>query len=279
MRLLSFIHGTSHSYGVAVDDHVADVGSRLQQIYPTLRDALSHLDEIKAAVDKAPNIQISQIEFMAPIWNSARIVCVGLNYKAHIAETGRDAPNHPILFPRYADSQVGHKQPMVRPKVSTQFDFEGELAVIIGKVGRHVAIDDAMDHVAGYACFNDGSIRDYQRHTTQFMPGKCFWRSGAFGPWLVTRDEVAEPESLQLRTRLNGELMQDARIDDLLFSIPQLVSYISDIWPLAVGDVIATGTPGGVGAFRDPKVWMKPGDTVEVEITNLGTLVNRIVDE
>jgi 2-keto-4-pentenoate hydratase/2-oxohepta-3-ene-1,7-dioic acid hydratase in catechol pathway len=168
---------------------------------------------------------------------------------------------------------------MVRPKVSTQFDFEGELAVIIGKVGRHFAIDDAMDHVAGYACFNDGSIRDYQRHTTQFMPGKCFWRSGAFGPWLVTCDEVAEPESLQLRTRLNGELMQDARIDDLLFSIPQLVSYISDIWPLAVGDVIATGTPGGVGAFRDPKVWMKPGDTVEVEITNLGTLVNRIVDE
>lgn len=279
MRLLSFKHGNSDSYGVAKDDYVVDVGSHLRRAYPTLRDALGHLDDVEAAIGKAPEIKISQIEFMAPIWNSARIVCVGLNYKAHIAETGRDTPKYPILFPRYVDSQVGHNQAMVRPNVSTQFDFEGELAVIIGKAGRHITVEDAMQYVAGYSCFNDGSIRDYQRHTSQFMPGKCFWRSGSFGPWLVTRDEIADPDQLHLQTRLNGEVMQDACIDDLLFSIEQLVSYISDIWPLAVGDVIATGTPGGVGAFREPKVWMKPGDTVEVEITKLGTLTNQIVDE
>lgn len=279
MQLLSFKHGNSLSYGVAENDAVVDVGSQLHNAYPTLRDALGHLDEIEVAIDQAPRIKLAHIEFMAPIWNSARIVCVGLNYKAHIAETGRDTPKYPILFPRYADSQVGHKQAMLRPSVSTQFDFEGELAVIIGKEGRHIGIDDAMQYVAGYSCFNDGSIRDYQRHTSQFMPGKCFWRSGSFGPWLVTRDEIADPNALRLQTRLNGEVMQDAGIDDLLFGIPQLVSYISDIWPLAAGDVIATGTPGGVGAFRDPKVWMQPGDIVEVEITKLGTLTNPIVDE
>jgi len=279
MQLLSFKHGTALSYGVVENDAVIDVGSQLQHAYPTLRDALGHLDEIDAAIDAAPRIRLAQIEFMAPIWNSARIVCVGLNYKEHIAETGRDTPKYPILFPRYADSQVGHKQAMVRPSASTQFDFEGELAVVIGKEGRHVRIEDAMQYVAGYACFNDGSIRDYQRHTSQFMPGKCFWRSGSFGPWLVTRDEIADPGDLRLQTRLNGEVMQDAGVDDLLFGVPQLISYISDIWPLAVGDVIATGTPGGVGAFRDPKVWMQPGDIVEVEITKLGTLSNHIVDE
>ncbi|MDH5622354.1 MAG: fumarylacetoacetate hydrolase family protein [Gammaproteobacteria bacterium] len=279
MHLLSFKHGNALSYGVAEDDCVVDVGSQLRHVYPTLRDALGRIEQVEAAVAGAPRIRLAEIEFLPPVWNSARIVCVGLNYKAHIAETGRDAPQHPILFPRYADSQVGHLQPMVRPRVSTQFDFEGELAVIIGKQGRHVSVADAMQYVAGYACFNDGSIRDYQRHTSQFMPGKCFWRSGSFGPWLVTRDAIADPGALRLQTRLNGEVMQDAGVDDLLFGIPQLVSYISDIWPLAVGDVIATGTPGGVGAFREPKVWMQPGDTVEVEITQLGTLSNSIVDE
>ena len=279
MRLLSFKHGNTLSYGVAEGDSVADVGSQLHSAYPTLRDALPHLQELEAAVGNAPRIKLAQIEFLTPIWNSARIVCVGLNYKAHIAETGRDAPKHPILFPRYPDSQVGHMQPMVRPRVSTHYDFEGELAVVIGKQGRHVGVADAMQYVAGYSCFNDGSIRDYQRHTTQFMPGKCFWRSGAFGPWLITRDEIAEPRDLRLQTRLNGEVMQDACIDDLLFGIEQLVSYVSDIWPLIPGDVIATGTPGGVGAFREPKVWMQPGDRVEVEITRLGTLSNQVVAE
>ena len=279
MRLLSFKHGNTVSYGVAEGDSVADVGSQLHSAYPTLRDALPHLQELEAAVGNAPRIKLAQIEFLTPIWNSARIVCVGLNYKAHIAETGRDAPKHPILFPRYPDSQVGHMQPMVRPRVSTHYDFEGELAVVIGKQGRHVGVADAMQYVAGYSCFNDGSIRDYQRHTTQFMPGKCFWRSGAFGPWLITRDEIAEPRDLRLQTRLNGEVMQDACIDDLLFGIEQLVSYVSDIWPLIPGDVIATGTPGGVGAFREPKVWMQPGDSVEVEITRLGTLSNQVVAE
>lgn len=279
MRLVSFRSGETKSYGVVSGESVIDVGNILKASSPTLLDALSHLDEVKALQERAPTIGLDQVELLPPIENAGRIVCIGLNYKSHIAETGRDAPAYPIIFPRYPDSLVGSNSPMVRPRVSEKMDFEGELAVVIGKPGRHVPAEKAMEHVAGFACFNDGSIRDYQRHTSQFMPGKCFWHSGAFGPWLVTRDEIPDPAALHLQTRLNGEVMQDTSVDDLLFGVESLVAYLSDIWPLQVGDVIATGTTGGVGAFRKPPVWMKPGDVVEVEISGLGTLTNPIVDE
>lgn len=279
MRLVSFKVGDSHSYGVLNGNEIQDVGAALKVSCPTLRDALGHLDEVKAQADTAPRISLDEVDLLPPVGNAGRIVCIGLNYKSHIAETGRDMPAYPIIFPRYPDSLVGQNAALVRPKVSEKFDFEGELAVVIGKTGRHVTEEKAMDHVAGYACFNDGSIRDYQRHTSQFMPGKCFWRSGSFGPCLVTKDEIPDPSALHLQTRLNGEIMQDTSVDDLLFGVESLIAYLSKIWPLQVGDVIATGTTGGVGAFRKPQVWMKPGDVIEVEISGIGTLSNSIIDE
>lgn len=279
MKLVSFKHAAAISYGVFEDGAIRDVGALLQGRFPTLRAALAAPAEISQAVEKAPLVALDEVSLLPPIPDAGRIVCVGLNYRAHIAETGRGAPSYPILFPRYPDSLVGHGSNLVRPRVSSNFDFEGELAVVIGKPGRHVGVDRAMEHVAGYACFNDGSVRDYQRRASQFMPGKCFWRSGAFGPWLVTRDEAPEPAEMELQTRLNGEVMQQAGVNDLLFDIPTLVSCLSEIWPLQVGDVIATGTAGGVGEHREPPVWLKPGDTVEVEITGLGTLANTVIDE
>ncbi|MBI09758.1 MAG: 5-carboxymethyl-2-hydroxymuconate isomerase [Rhodospirillaceae bacterium] len=204
---------------------------------------------------------------------------VGLNYATHVAEGGRETPQYPMLFPRYANTQVGHGQAIIRPKASEKLDFEGELAFVVGKAGRHVSKKNAYQHVAGYACYNDGSVRDWQRHTGQFMPGKNFIGTGAFGPWLVTADEIPDPEVMSLVTRLNGEEMQRATIDDLIFGVPELMSYITTFTQLVPGDVIVTGTTGGVGAYREPPVWMKEGDMVEVEISGVGILRNPITNE
>jgi 2-keto-4-pentenoate hydratase/2-oxohepta-3-ene-1,7-dioic acid hydratase in catechol pathway len=184
-----------------------------------------------------------------------------------------------VIFVRFADSLVGHQQPMIKPRVSEQYDFEGELAVVIGKRARHVSRSAAYEYVAGYSCFNDGSVRDYQRHGPQWTPGKNFHASGAFGPALVTTDEQPDPARLRLRTLLNGRVVQDARVAELCFDVPRLIEYCSTWTQLEPGDVIATGTPGGVGAGRKPPLWMNAGDAVEIEITGLGTLSNRIVDE
>lgn len=279
MKLASFTHSGQPSYGVADDGHLIDVGAVLRERYPDLQSALTDLDAVRSAADKASAVDEADVTFLPPIPDAGRIICVGLNYKSHIAESGRDAPEYPILFTRYPDSLVGDGEDLVAPKASPTFDFEGELAFVVGKPGRHISADDALQHVAGYACFNDGSIRAYQRHTSQFLPGKTFWRSGAFGPYLVTRDEVPDVGALHLQTRLNGTVMQDTLVSDLLFGVEDLIVYLSTILPLQPGDVVATGTTGGVGAFRDPKVWMKAGDVIEVEISGLGTLKNRVVDE
>jgi len=279
MKLASFTNLGQPTYGVAEDGRLLDVGAVLREQYPDLQSALTDLDAIRSAVDEASAVNDADVTLLPPIPNAGRIICVGLNYKSHIAETGRDAPKYPILFSRFPDSLVGSGEDLVAPKVSETFDFEGELAFVVGKPGRHICADDALQHVAGYACFNDGSIRAYQRHTSQFLPGKTFWRSGSFGPYLVTRDEVPDVGDLHLQTRLNGTVMQDTKVDDLLFGIEDLIVYLSTILPLQPGDVVATGTTGGVGAFRDPKVWMKAGDLIEVEISGLGTLKNRVVDE
>jgi 2-keto-4-pentenoate hydratase/2-oxohepta-3-ene-1,7-dioic acid hydratase in catechol pathway len=184
-----------------------------------------------------------------------------------------------VLFIRLAASQIGHRRPIVRPTVSEKLDYEGELAVVIGKPGRHVPQERAMEHVAGYSCYNDASVRDWQRHTHQFTPGKNFSGTGAFGPWLVTADEIENPFNLDLVTRVNGVELQRTNTSLLIHSIPKLISYISDFTQLESGDVIVTGTCGGVGFIRTPPIFLKPGDAVEVEISNIGTLVNSVVDE
>jgi 2-keto-4-pentenoate hydratase/2-oxohepta-3-ene-1,7-dioic acid hydratase in catechol pathway len=282
MKLISFRRKDRDSYGVVTSGGIVDVGRKLGDSYATLGAVLraGALDAVRdAAAGASADVALDAIEYLPPITDPAKIVCIGLNYKTHIEETGRPAPEYPILFPRYPDSHVGNGEPMVCPKVSDKYDFEGELAFVIGKEGRHIAAADALDYVAGYSCYNDGSIRDYQRHTSQFMPGKTFWRSGAFGPCLVTTDELPDPGAMTLVTRLNGEEMQRTGTDDLLFGVPELIEYMSAIAPLQPGDVISTGTTGGVGFARKPPVWMKAGDTIEVEISGIGTLTNPIIDE
>jgi len=282
MRIASYItsDGTA-SYGVARDGRLHDVGADFRARHADLRAVLAAgaLDELAAAAGQGGELAQDEVTLVSPIPTPDKIICIGLNYMTHIRETGRDKPEKPSIFTRYPSSVVGHAQPMIRPKASDWFDYEGELAVIIGTPGRDIAEADAMAHVAGYACFNDGSIRDYQRHTSQFWAGKNFVDSGAMGPWLVTADELTDPAAQTMETRLNGEVVQSTPIADLAFGIPELIAYLSIVTELLPGDVIATGTPSGVGLFREPKLFMKDGDHVEVEISGIGTLANPIRDQ
>jgi 2-keto-4-pentenoate hydratase/2-oxohepta-3-ene-1,7-dioic acid hydratase in catechol pathway len=277
MKLVSFLKGPNVSYGLVQGEGVIDAGARLgERPLSTLLDDRRPLEALEGL---SPDLALGDVTLLPPIPASGRIICVGLNYKSHIEETGNAPPAYPILFPRYPSSLVGQGAPMIRPSLSERFDFEGELAFIVGRAGRHIPAERALDHIAGNACFNDGSVRDYQRHTSQFLPGKNFDRSGSFGPWLVTPDEVGDVNALTLTTRLNGEVMQHTGLDDLLFGVEALIAYISQIWEIRPGDVVATGTTGGVGAVRNPQLWMKPGDRIEVEIDRLGILTNPIVAE
>ena len=280
MRICSYIlaDGT-HSYGIAQDEAVLDVGADWRASYPDLRAAMAAdvLAGVAEASQSSAPVAMSDVTLLSPVPNPDKIICIGLNYMTHIKETGRDKPAKPSIFTRYPSSVVGHEQPLIRPEASDWFDYEGELAVIIGKPGRNIAPEDAMSHVGGYSCFNDGSIRDYQRHTSQFWAGKNFDDSGSMGPWLVTADELTTPDAQTMETRLNGEVVQSTPIADLAFNISELIAYLSIVTKLLPGDVIATGTPSGVGFFRDPKLFMKPGDRVEVEISGIGTLANPIV--
>ena len=222
---------------------------------------------------------LNDIVLLPVIPQPNKILCVGLNYESHRKETGRAEAAHPAVFTRFADTLIAHGQPIIRPKVSTNLDYEGELALVIGKAGRYIVKERALDHVAGFSCFNDASIRDWQGHNIQFTPGKNFPNTGAFGPYLVTPDEVGELERQHVVTCLNGHVVQDQPISEMIWPVAELIAYISGFTPLAPGDVIATGTPGGVGAKRTPPLWMKAGDKVEVSIGTVGTLVNGIVDE
>lgn len=210
--------------------------------------------------------------------NTRKILCVGVNYRPHIEEMGREIPDYPVVFIRLPSSLVGQGEAIIRPAASEQFDFEGELAVVIGKTARHVSRNDAYEYIGGYCCFMDGSVRDWQRHTSQFTAGKNFERSGAIGE-MMAAEAVGDPTALQLTTRVNGEVMQEGRAADLVFDIPYLVEYCSTFTQLNPGDVIATGTPGGVGAARKPPVWLRDGDLVEVEIPGIGVLRNPVRDE
>ncbi len=282
MRLMSFTIAGRASFGLASGNGVIDAQKRLDGEFRGLRDALvaGALPALRRLEQTKPDYALADVEFLPVIPDAAaKLLCIGINYVPHIKEMGRERPDYPVVFVRFQDSIVGHGEPLQRPIGSVQLDWEGELAVIIGKRARRVSRAQALDYVAGYACFNDGSVRDYQRHSQQFTPGKNFHASGSFGPWLVTTDEQPDPSKLRLRTRLNGEVMQDESVGELCFDVSQLIEYCSTWSQLEPGDVIVTGTPGGVGAGRKPPLWMKAGDTVEVEITGLGVLRNSIVDE
>jgi 2-keto-4-pentenoate hydratase/2-oxohepta-3-ene-1,7-dioic acid hydratase in catechol pathway len=282
MRLMSFTDKGRSSFGVVSDGGLIDLGRRLDGKFTSVRDVLraGALDDVRRLASAPADCALDDVEFLPAISDAAaKLLCVGINYLPHIKEMGRERPQYPVLFARFADSIVGHGRPMLRPQASVQFDYEGELAVVIGKRARHVPRARAFEHVAGYSCFNDGSLRDWQRHSQQFTPGKNFHASGAFGPWLVTADEIGDPRELRLETRLNGEVVQSESVGELCFDIPALIEYCSSWTQLEPGDVIVTGTPGGVGAGRNPPLWMKAGDTIEVEIDRVGVLRNPILDE
>jgi 2-keto-4-pentenoate hydratase/2-oxohepta-3-ene-1,7-dioic acid hydratase in catechol pathway len=272
MKLASYIVGGAEAYGVVKGDGVITMNTRFGGHAASLREALAGnlLPQIKeAAANASPDHKLSEITFLPVITNPERIACAGINYRSHAKQ--------PSMFLRLTDTLLGHEGEMIRPKISTQFDFEGELAVVIGKGGRYIPKECALEHVAGYTCFVDGSVRDYQKFSV--TSGKNFPGTGPLGPWMVTIDEIPDPTKLTLMTRLNGQEMQRSGTDLLIYSIPHIVAFCSDFTTLEPGDVIATGTPEGVGHRRTPQLFMKAGDVLEVEITGIGVLRTRIVDE
>jgi len=281
MKLASFVKDGKTTYGGVTGERVVDLLPKFGARFPDLKALIAG----GAHVGLAPFIETGKdwmplevAQFLPVIPNPGKIFCIGVNYADHQKEMGRGASEHPTIFLRFTDTLVAHGQAawVPKPAVSTAVDYECELAVIIGKGGRHIDAAGALDHVAGYTCFNDISIRDWQRHTTQFTAGKNFPRTGALGPWMVTRDEIPDPHTLAIKTRLNGEVLQDANTSQLIFRIPQLIEYLSSFTPLSAGDIIATGTPSGVGFARKPPLFMKAGDVVEVDITGIGVLRNRL---
>jgi 2-keto-4-pentenoate hydratase/2-oxohepta-3-ene-1,7-dioic acid hydratase in catechol pathway len=278
MRLLSFAASGKDYFGAVSGDGVIALNDRIGQ--PDLRSALAAgaMPAMQAATKSAkPDFALSAIRFLPVIPYPRKILCAGINYRSHAAETGRELPKQPSMFIRFTDTLVGHGGELIRPKVSDNFDFEGELAVVIGKPARHITAEQALDHVAGYTCFVDGSLRDYQKFSV--TSGKNFPGTGPLGPWLVTPDEISDPSKLTLTTRLNGTQVQHSPTDLLIYSIPHIIAFCSDFTQLSPGDVIATGTPEGVGHSRKPPLWMKPGDVLEVEISGIGTLRAHVADE
>ena len=280
MKLASYTVAGKPSFGVVTGEGVVTMNGRLKSGAATLREALqaNAIDEMRAVAASAkPDHTLSDIRFLPAIPDPQKILCAGINYRSHAAEVGRELPKQPSMFIRFTDTLVGHEGNMIRPKLSDHFDFEGEFTAIIGKGGRHIPIERALNHVAGYTCFVDGSVRDYQKFSV--TSGKNFPATGPLGPWIVTTDEIPDPTRLTLTTRLNGQQVQQSGIDQMIYPVHQIISFCSDFTELHPGDVIATGTPEGVGHGRKPPLWMKPGDVLEVEITGIGTLRTHIAQE
>jgi acylpyruvate hydrolase len=304
MRLVTFLTHDTPRLGAQIGNHIIDLpgsyrawlntggqAGTIPALPPTMLELLQAGAAARAAAKAiafaAANLAAlgavglayaaESVTFLPPIPRPGKIVCLGLNYRAHIEETGRDAPQYPVLFAKFNNTLVGHRQPIVLPRVSTKVDYEAELAVVIGRAGKDIKAENAFDYIAGYTIFNDVSVRDYQRRTIQFLQGKTFDSTGPVGPALVTLDEISNPNGLDITLRLNGEVMQHSNTSDLLFDVPFIINYLSEIMTLEPGDMIATGTPGGVGSARDPQVFLKAGDKVEVEIAELGVLENPVV--
>ncbi len=284
MKVLSYRqHGVAH-VGLVNAGGVVDLTSRLQ--VDSVRELLDRnlLAQARNFETANPDQKLSDIEFLPVIPDPPHLICVGINYLKHLEEVqgagiARQMPKHPSLFLRLNDTLVAHNAPLLMPKMSDDFDYEAEFAIIIGKSGRSIPEARALDHVAGYSCFNDASVRDWQFHSSQVTPGKNFPATGGFGPWMVTPDEVGDPHKLSIKLVLNGKTMQDGKTSDLIFSIPKIIAYISQFVALKPGDVIATGTPAGVGFSRKPPVFMKAGDLCEVHIENVGVLRNPVAKD
>lgn len=282
MKLISFVLNNKEAFGLVDGDHVTDLTPFFEGEAKDLKeliekDLLSKAEKIAAS--QQPSLKFSDLELLPVIPNPGKIFCIGLNYDEHVKETNKEKTESPVVFLRVAESQAAHNESILLPAESSKLDYEGEIAIVIGQGGRRISEEDAWDHIAGYACYNDGSIRDWQTATSQWIPGKNFWKTGGFGPWMVTADEIKPNQQLTLITRLNGVEMQRATTDMLIHSIPRQIAYISSFLPLNPGDVIVTGTPGGVGAKRNPPVFMKEGDIVEIEVDAVGILKNTIAAE
>ena len=275
MRLVSFRQAGVAKFGAVADGGIVDLSSR----WPSLREAIAAkaMGELAAAAKRPADLKFDDVELDPVIPNPAKILCVGLNYSSHVGEMGRELPTAPSVFSRFSDTLVATGGSIVRPRASIALDFEGELAVVIGERCRHVPRASALSVVAGYTCFLDGSVRDFQKHST--TAGKNFPASGPLGPWLVTSDVIADPQRLELTTRLNGKVVQHDTTDHMIFDVAAIIEYLSTVTWLEPGDIIATGTPDGVGAGRKPPLWMKGGDKVEVEISGIGILGVNVVDE
>ncbi len=285
MRLITFEKDGRPALGIVRGERVADISALdpdVPQDWPTVfaKGVLERLRAMSESVPEERLIPYEGLRLLPPIPQPPKILCVGLNYTDHAEETGAKIPTIPIFFIRFPTSIVGHEAPLVMPKASDNFDFEAELMVVIGHEGRHIPKERALDHVAGYSCFNDGSLRDFQKRTVQWTMGKNFDNSGSFGPEIVTADDLPPGASgLRIGTRINGEVVQDGRTDDMIFDVATLVEAASEVMTLEPGTVIATGTPAGVGLGRKPPLWMKVGDVVEVEIEGIGTLRNTVERE
>jgi 2-keto-4-pentenoate hydratase/2-oxohepta-3-ene-1,7-dioic acid hydratase in catechol pathway len=279
MKLISFLRDGQSSFGGVTDKGVVDLGRLMADKTSNLKQLLMG-DMLSAAKEHIQNatlhVSMSDLKLLPVIPSPGKILCVGLNYYDHVVETGRAATTHPTIFLRMPESQAAHEEDLLIPAESTQLDFEGEVAIVIGKRGRRIAREKAHEYVAGYACYNDGSIRDWQATTTQWTAGKNFPRTGAFGPWMVTPDEIPFGTELELITRVNGKEMQRASTKQLIHGLADLISHVSTFATLDPGDVIVTGTPGGVGFKRMPPVFLQAGDVVEVEVSCIGTLRNAV---
>ena len=281
MKFISFLHEGSEKFGVSDDKFITDLTGKINGCR-SLKELIEkkEIDNAKKYIESSKDhIGEDQIKYLPVITKPDKIICVGLNYKDHVDEIEIALEKNPVIFLRLADSQTAHKENILLPKVSKKLDYECELAVIIGKYGRHIEKENALDFVIGYSCYNDCTVRDWQQHTSQFTMGKNFEKTGSFGPYMILSDTIQDYRSLSIQTRLNGQVLQKAKLNQLIFDIPTLISYISKAMPLRAGDVIVTGTPGGVGFKRNPPIYMKHGDKVEVEISKIGILANNVINE
>lgn len=279
MKIARYEHEGQAGYGFVVDGRIIDSSAVPGVTAPTVSELIASgtLPDPAAVTAGGQGVPADGVALLPPV-EAEKIVCAGVNFPTHREEASLSTsrPDYPTLFTRYPDSLVGAGADLLKPGNLKHFDYEGELAVVIGRRAHNVAVSEATGYVFGYCCFNDGSARDWQRHSSQWIPGKNFYASGSIGPWLVTADEAGDLGEAELTTRVNGELRQQARIKDMIFSVAELIAYISAFTPLNPGDVIAAGTPGGVGLFMDPPQFLEPGDVIEIQIGNLGVLRNAV---